>query len=138
MSLSDDEIIKILKNYRNIACVGFSKDPNKWAGFVPRFLISKGYNVIPVNPSASEIDGRRSYPSLLDVPENVEVVQIFRPSEEVPSIVDQAIKRKDVKVIWMQLGIVNNEAAEKAKKHGLIVVQDRCMYEEYMRLMERS
>ena len=135
MKLSDEDIKNILKSYRNIASVGFSKDPNKWAGFVPRFLISKGYNVIPVNPTASEIDGRKSYPSLTDVPDKVEVVQIFRPSEEVPAIVDQAIARKDVKVIWMQLGISNREAAEKALKNGLTVVQDRCMYEEYMRLM---
>ncbi len=134
---NDDKILMILKSYKNIACVGFSKDPSKWANFVPNFLISVGYNVIPVNPTAREIAGRKAYPSLLDVPGRVELVQIFRPSEEVPDIVDQAISRKDVKAVWMQKGISNPEAAEKAVKNGLIVVQDRCMYEEYVRLIKR-
>ncbi|MCY0859922.1 MAG: CoA-binding protein [Sulfolobaceae archaeon] len=127
----------ILKNFKNIASVGFSKDPTKPAHLVPRFLIEHGYNVIPVNPTADEILGRKAYKTLLEVPEKVEVVQIFRPSKDVPPIVDLAIQRLkergDVKAIWMQEGIKNEEAAEKARSAGLLVVQDRCMYQEYMK-----
>ncbi len=136
--IDEEKLIKeILVKYKNIATVGFSKDPSKPAFQVPKFLIDHGYNVIPVNPSATEILGRKSYPSILDVPERVEIVEIFRPSNEVPKIVDQVLERVkkvgDVKVIWMQEGIRNNEAAEKARKAGLIVIQDRCMYKEYMK-----
>jgi len=133
MDFTDDDLRQIFKNYRTIATIGFSKDPTKWAGLVPRFLISKGYNVIPVNPMADEIEGRKSYHQLSEVPEPIEIVEVFRPAEEVPSIVDQAIGKK-VKVIWLQKGIVNDEAAEIAESHGIAFIQDACMYEEYRRL----
>ncbi|MEM0092545.1 MAG: CoA-binding protein, partial [Saccharolobus sp.] len=98
------------------------------------------YNVIPVNPSANEILGKKSYPTILDIPEKIEVVEIFRPSNEVPKIVDQVLERVkkvgDVKVIWMQEGIRNDDSAEKARKAGLIVIQDRCMYKEYMKKIQ--
>ncbi len=136
MQADDELLVRIFKEYRSIACVGFSKDPSKWANIVPSFLISKGYNVIPVNPTTDSILGRRSYPSLSAVPERVDIVQIFRPSEEVPGIVREAIERGDVKVIWMQKGISNEEAARLAESRGMIVVQDRCMYEEYARLLQ--
>ncbi|MEM4083226.1 MAG: CoA-binding protein, partial [Saccharolobus sp.] len=107
---------------------------------VPKFLLDHGYNVIPVNPSANEILGKKSYPTILDIPEKIEVVEIFRPSNEVPKIVDQVLERVkkvgDVKVIWMQEGIRNDESAEKARKAGLIVIQDRCMYKEYMKKIQ--
>lgn len=127
----------ILKNFKNIASVGFSKDPTKPAHLVPRFLIEHGYNVIPVNPTADEILGRKAYKSVLDVPDKIEVVQIFRPSKDVPPIIDQVLQRlkerSDVKAIWMQEGIRNDEAAKKAREANLLVVQDRCMYQEYMK-----
>ncbi|MEM0304769.1 MAG: CoA-binding protein [Saccharolobus sp.] len=137
----EEELIKeILLKYKNIATVGFSKDPSKAAFQVPKFLLNHGYNVIPVNPSANEILGKKSYPTILDIPEKIEVVEIFRPSNEVPKIVDQVLERVkkagDVKVIWMQEGIRNNESAEKARKAGLIVIQDRCMYKEYMKKIQ--
>jgi len=136
--MSEDEVIRrVLTEFKNIATVGFSKDPTKPAHLVPKFLIEKGYNIYPVNPTAQEILGRKSYKSIIDIPERVEVVQIFRPSNEVPKIVDEVIERKkkvnDVKVIWMQEGIKNDEAKSKAEREGLIVIQDRCMYKEYMR-----
>ncbi|MEM3329992.1 MAG: CoA-binding protein, partial [Saccharolobus sp.] len=115
-------------------------DPSKAAFQVPKFLLDHGYNVIPVNPSANEILGKKSYPTILDIPEKIEVVEIFRPSNEVPKIVDQVLERVkkvgDVKVIWMQEGIRNDESAEKARKAGLIVIQDRCMYKEYMKKIQ--
>jgi len=142
MSSEEDLIKEILTNYKNIATIGFSKDPTKPSHQVPKFLISKGYNVIPVNPTVDEVLGRRSYKSILEVPDKVEVVEVFRPSSEVPKIVDEVLERVkqkgDVKVIWLQEGIRNNEAAEKARKAGLIVIQDRCMYKEYKKKMEGS
>ncbi len=141
-NVNEEELIKeILLKYKNIATIGFSKDPSKPAFQVPKFLMEHGYNVIPVNPSANEILGKKSYPSILDVPDKVEVVEIFRPSNEIPKIVDQILERVkrvgDVKVIWMQEGIRHDESAEKARKMGLIVIQDRCMYKEYMKKIQR-
>ncbi len=126
---------RILESYRTVAVVGMSKDPNKPARKVPKFLMSKGYRIIPVNPTADEILGRKSYPTLKDVPEPVEIVDIFRPSPDVPEIVRQAIERGDVKVIWMQEGISNEEAAAVARAHGMEVVQDYCIYKAYKRFI---
>lgn len=135
----EDSIIKfILTNYKNIATVGFSRDPSKAAHQIPKFFIEKGYNVIPINPYANEILGRKCFKNILEVPVKIDIVQIFRPSEEVPFIVDEVIERfrerRDVKVIWMQEGIRNDRAADKARKEGLIVIQDKCMYKEYIKL----
>ncbi|ARM74620.1 CoA-binding protein [Acidianus manzaensis] len=140
MSEEDKTIVEVLRKYKNIATIGFSKDPSKPSHAVPKFLISKGYNVIPVNPTVNEILGRKAYKSLLEVPERVDVVEVFRPSSEIPKIVDEVLERVkekgDVKVIWLQEGIRNDEAAEKARKAGLIVIQDRCMYKEYKKKIE--
>lgn len=133
--MDDKKILEILTAYRSIACIGFSKDPSKWAHFVPKFMISVGYSVVPVNPSAESILGRKSYQSLSEVPDRIDIAQIFRPSGEVPKIVDEAIARNDVKVIWMQKGITNDAAARTAEMKGITVIQDRCMYEEYSRLV---
>lgn len=131
-----DEEIRQALGYRRIAVVGMSRDPEKPARKVPEFLLRKGYEVIPVNPHADAILGRRAYPSLRAVDVPVEVVEIFRPAGDVPSIVDEAVARGDVRVIWMQEGIRHPEAAERARRHGLKVIEDRCMYKEYVRLVE--
>ena len=131
-SYSDSEIKQIL-SMKNVAVVGMSRDPNKDAHHVPKYLIENGYNVIPVNPTAEEILGRKCYKSLLDVPDKIDIVDVFRPSEDVPPIVKDAIT-KGVKVVWMQLGISNNEAAQEASKHGIKVVYNRCMLVEHGRL----
>ncbi len=130
---TDEEILEILK-LKRIAVVGMSRDPSKDAHMVPKYLIEKGYRVYPVNPFAEEILGLKSYKSLLDIPEEIDIVNIFRPSEQVYPIVKDAVK-KGAKVIWMQLGIYNKEAVEYAKKHGLEVVWNRCIYREHRRLM---
>lgn len=131
-SHSDSEIKEIL-SMKNIAVVGMSKNPEKDAHQIPKYLMSVGYNVIPVNPTADEILGKKCYKSLQEVPESIDIVDVFRPSEDVPPIVKDAIA-KGVKVVWMQLGISHKEAAEEASKKGIRVVYNRCMFEEHKRL----
>jgi len=131
---SDTEIKQIL-SMKNVAVVGMSRDPSKDAHLIPKYLINNGYNVIPVNPTADEILGRKCYKSLLDVPDKIDVVDVFRPSEHVPPIVQDAIA-KGVKVVWMQLGISNNAAAQEASEHGVKVVYNRCMLQEHKRLFD--
>ncbi len=128
-----------MSKYRNVAVVGLSKDPEKDSYKVSAYLKRRGFNIIPVNPFADEVLGEKSFKSLLDIPpeiqSRIEIVDIFRPSKDVMPIVEQAIKLKEMFgkpfVVWMQLGIVNEEAAEKAGKAGLIVVMDKCMMVEY-------
>ena len=122
--------------------VGLSKEPEKDSHRVSAYLKQHGYRIIPVNPFADEVLGEKSYPSLLDIPpeiqKTIEIIDIFRPSKDVPPIVEQAIKLKQVYgkpfVVWMQLGIVNEAAAKAARRAGLIVVMDRCMMIEHDRL----
>ena len=138
----DKDIEKILTDYRTVAVIGLSADPSKYSHVVARFLQSEGWRIIPVNPNVEEVLGEKSFKALIDFPESVqkevEVVDIFRRSEDVPPIVDQAIqlKKKNGKpyVVWMQLGIVNEEAAARARKAGLTVVMDKCMKVEVQRL----
>jgi predicted CoA-binding protein len=125
--------IENILNYRTIAVVGISDDPERPSHFVASFLESHGYKIIPVNPKLTEWEGKKCYPDLLSIPEKVDVVDIFRRSEAVPPIVDEAIKIK-AKVVWMQEGIVNEEAAAKARDAGIEVVMDRCMKKEYVRV----
>ena len=124
--------IEDILDYRNIAVVGISDNPERPSNFVARFLIEHGYNVIPVNPKLEEWDGKKCYPDLLSIQEPVDVVDIFRRPEAIPPIVDEAIKIK-AKVVWMQQGIVNEDAAACARKAGLVVVMDKCMKIEYNR-----
>jgi len=140
--LSQEEIKSILESYRTIAVVGLSRDPDKASYRVAKYLQSVGYRIIPVNPFVDQVLGEKSYRSLLDVPEAIEVVDIFRPAEDVPRIVEEAIQLKNrvvsPKVIWMQLGIVNEEAARRAKEAGFTVVMDRCMMMEHKRLSREN
>lgn len=132
--MNDQQLTEILKNAKTIATVGFSTSPDKPGYYVPKYLIDHGYRVIPVNPTAPEIMGLKSYPDLLAIPESVDVVQIFRRAEDVPPIVEQAIRIR-AKVVWMQEGIVNEDAARQARAAGLIVVMDKCMKKVHQRLM---
>ncbi|MUV61192.1 CoA-binding protein [Halobacterium sp. CBA1126] len=130
---SDAELREIL-DYEHVAVVGCSSTPGKAAHDIPQYLLAHGYDVIPVNPYADEIFGREAYDSLADVDEQVDVVDVFRPSEEVAGIVDEAIERDDVQVVWTQLGIEDDDAAQRAEDAGLRVVQDKCMKVEHGRL----
>ena len=132
-SHTDDEIKKIYE-LKNIAVVGMSKNEEKPAHFVPKFLIEQGYNVIPVNPTATEILGKKSYSAIADIPENVDIVDVFRRSEDVPPVIDDAIRKKGIKVIWMQSDIYNEQAEKKARENGMDIVYNRCMKEEHIRL----
>ena len=140
--MSQDEIKEILTKYKNVAIVGLSRDPSKDSHRVGAYLKKHGFRIIPVNPFVAEVLGERSYKSLLDVPDeiqrSVEVVDVFRPAGDVPLIVEQVVKLREMHgrpyVVWMQLGIVNNRAAEAAKKAGLMVIMDKCMMVEHQRL----
>ena len=116
----------ILTSANTVASVGVSSNPGKPSYGVVMYLKEQGYKIIPVNPIADTIMGEKAYPNLADIPEPVDVVQVFRKPEDVPQVVDEAIKI-GAKVIWMQEGISNDEAAKKAEKAGLRVVMDACM-----------
>lgn len=131
---SDAELREIL-GLERIAVVGCSRHPAKDAHTIPKYLLEHGYDVVPVNPNADEIFGREAYDSLVDVPGEIDVVNVFRPSEEVGAVVDAALERDDVTVIWTQLGIRDDAAAERAEAAGKRVVQDRCMKVEHRRLV---
>ncbi|HKW42641.1 MAG TPA: CoA-binding protein [Thermoplasmata archaeon] len=135
--VDDEHIRKILQEMKTIAVVGCSKDPAKDAHRVPKYMQMHGYRIIPVNPTATEILGEKAYPSLDAVPIPYDAVDIFRPSVDVPPIVEQAV-RGPASVVWMQLGIRNDEAAKKAATAGKTVVQDRCMMRDHARLFGGS
>jgi predicted CoA-binding protein len=124
---------KILKEYRNVAVVGLSPKEERPSYRVASYLARQGYNIIPVNPKAQQVLGKTSYPDLSSIPGTVEVVDIFRRSDKVMPIIEEAIKI-GAKAVWMQEGIVNDEAAAKARDAGLLVVMDKCMLKEHARL----
>ena len=128
-----DEIADILRTSKVIAVVGLSPKPERPSHGVTVYMQAHGYKIIPVNPGQTEILGEICYPSLADVPGPIDIVNIFREPAAVPEIVDQAIAKK-AKVIWMQEGIVHNEAAAKARAAGLKVVMNKCLYKEHVQL----
>jgi uncharacterized protein len=133
--MNSDEMMKeILLSARTVASVGLSGNEEKVSNGVGAYLLEHGYEVIPVNPTTDEILGKKSYPDLSSVPEKIDVVQVFRRPEDVPPVVDEAIK-VGAKVVWMQEGIVNEEAAQKAREAGLQVVMDACMRATHKRLI---
>lgn len=129
----DDGAIREILGYRNVAVVGASRDRSKAARFVPEYLEEHGFNVIPVNPNADKVMGKRCYDRVGEIPGRVDVVDVFRPSDQVMPIVREAVS-KGPKVIWLQEGIHNPEAEELARSHGIEVVFDRCMLAEHRRL----
>jgi hypothetical protein len=127
-----DPILEILKNYKTIAVVGLSSNPARPSYGVTEYMQSAGYRIIPVNPNETEVLGEKSYARLEDVPGKIEIVDVFRRAEDVPPVVESAI-RVGAKVVWMQLGIENADAAERARAAGLIVVEDACVLVEHRR-----
>jgi hypothetical protein len=125
---------RILQAAKTLAVVGLSRHEHRPGYYVPAYMQSAGYRVIPVNPNLEEALGEKAYPDLLSIPEPVDVVVIFRRSEDVPPVVEQAIQI-GAKVIWMQLGIVNKAAAERARAAGLEVVMDSCIKIDHQRFM---
>lgn len=135
MSDSSDEKLRSVLAYDRIAVVGCSTTPGKAAHDVPAYLMEQGYTVIPVNPFADQVLGETAYDSVGDIPTGlIDVVEIFRPSDEVREIVDAAITREDVAAIWTQLDIRDDAAAADARAAGITVVQDHCMKIEHERL----
>ncbi len=131
---TDGEVREIL-DMETIGIVGCSSTPGKAAHEIPKYLQRQGYEVIPVNPNTTEVLGRPAYDSLSEVEEEIEIVDVFRPSGEVAGIVEEVLERQDVEVIWLQLGIHDDEAVSRAEAAGLQVVQDCCMKPEHRRLV---
>jgi predicted CoA-binding protein len=128
-----DEEIKEIFSLKNVAVVGMSKNKEKAAHYVPKYLSDNGFNIIPVNPTADQILDKKSYHSLDEIDQDIDIVDVFRPSDQVLPVIQEAIKKKP-KVIWLQEGIHNSEAEELARKEGIKVVFNRCMLAEHQRL----
>ena len=132
---NDEEIKKYLTETKNIAVVGASPNPQKDSHRVTKYLIEHGYNVFPIYPKEDEILGRKVYRSLKEISEPVDMVVVFRKPAAVAPVADACIERGDIKVLWTQIGIVNNQAAEKAKEAGIDVVQNKCVMVEHRELI---
>ena len=126
-----ERITELLKSAKTIAVVGLSDGFHRTSYGVSQYMQSQGYRIIPVNPTISESLGEKAYASLLDVPEKIDIVNVFRRSEFVPDVVEQAIQLK-VPVIWMQEGVVHEAAAERARQAGIFVVMNRCILKEHV------
>ncbi len=143
--MNDKEIIAILSSAKTIAVVGLSRDPSKDSNIVAAYLKNNGYKIIPVNPFAEEILEEKCHKSLSQIPaalqKTIDVVDIFRPSQDVPPIVEEAVAMRKAFgkpwVVWMQLGIINEQAAENARSAGFVVIMDKCMKIEHGRLMKK-
>ena len=131
-----DKEIRKMYNFKNIAVVGMSRDPAKAAHFVPKYMIERGFNVRPVNPSAVEILGRRTYSRVSDIKSQVDILDIFRPSEDVYSIVEDSIRKRGIIIIWLQEGIYNSDAEKIARDNNIEFVFNRCIMAEHMRLFD--
>lgn len=140
--MSEGQIKDLLAKSKNIAVVGLSKEPEKDSNKVSVYLQQHGYRIIPVNPFVEQVLGEESYKSLLEIPmeiqKTIDIIDIFRKAADTPLIVEQVIQLKTQLgrsfVVWMQLGIINEQAAEMAKSNGLIVVMDKCLMIEHQRL----
>jgi predicted CoA-binding protein len=132
--MNDAELTKLLREAKTIAVVGLSSNPVRPSFGVSRFLQRQGYRIIPVNPNETEVLGERSYASVKDVPEQIDIINIFRRPARVPEVVEEAVI-KGALCIWMQEGVVNHEAARKAEEAGMPVVMDRCILKEMARLL---
>ncbi len=136
MTIEDDkELRRILTTVKTVASVGVSSNPEKASFGIFQYLDHVGYHMIPVNPTTPEILGRKTFPDLASIPEKIDVVQVFRKPEDVPPVVEAAIQ-VGAKVVWMQEGIVNEQAAARAEQAGLLVVMNRCMMKTHQRLLQ--
>ncbi len=131
-----DSQLREIYNFKNIAVVGMSKKPEKAGHFVPKYLMKYGYNIIPVNPTSSEILGLKSFPNVSEVKGVVDIVNVFRKSEDVLDVVRDSLNKSGVRIIWLQEGIHNQEAEEVASSRGIDVIYNRCMMAEHIRLFE--
>jgi predicted CoA-binding protein len=128
-----DEQIRSILSLNNVAVVGMSKNPSKAAHYVPKYLLDHGYNVIPVNPNSERILGKKCHAFVSEISSDIDIVNVFRPSEQVLPVILDAIKKKP-KVIWLQEGIHNSEAEDLAREEKIEIVFNRCMFAEHRRL----
>ena len=133
-NLSEQEMKGLLQNSKNIAIVGLSDKPERDSYMVAKYLQNHGYKIFPVNPGIKEVLGEKAYSSLSAISEPIDIVNIFRRSSDVPPIIDEAIRLKP-QAVWLQLGVVNEVAAQAAKAAGLLVVMDRCIKIDHYRLL---
>ena len=137
INIHDDAIIKeILTQSKRIAIIGLSPDPTKDSHKVAKYLQEHGYKIYPIYPKEEFILGEKVYRSLSEIPEPVDMVDMFRKPEIADTLLEEVLKRGDVKVFWLQLGIINNEACEKAKANGLLAVQNKCTKIEHAKVMQ--
>jgi len=134
MSIQTDDDLRSILEADTVAVVGASTTAGKAAHDIPNYLQEHGYEVVPVNPYADEVLGVEAYDSLSEVEEDVDVVDVFRPSDEVAGIVDEVLERDDVDAVWLQLGITDDESGERVRDSGREFVQDNCMKVEHQRL----
>ena len=136
MNIENNSDVEIRKIYalKNIAVVGMSAHREKPSHFVPEYLLQKGYNIIPVNPNTDEILQRKCYDRVSEIKQEVDIVNVFRKSEDVMDVIKDLLKKEGIKLIWLQKGIFNEEAMGLAKKNGIDFVYNRCMMEEHERL----
>jgi uncharacterized protein len=127
-----DRITELLQRAKTIAVVGLTDTPTRPSYGVSHYMRSQGYRIIPVNPNIKQWEGEKAYPSLLDVPEKIDIVNVFRRPDAVPDVVEQAIQIK-APVIWMQEGVIHRDAAEKAMRAGIFVILDRCILKEHIK-----
>jgi predicted CoA-binding protein len=134
------EMSEIFEKYKTIAVYGMSTDLTKAAHTVPGYMIKKGYTVVPIHPKAETILKQKAYPSLMEVPDEIDILNIFRPAEEALGIVQQAVERRkakgDIKLIWLQLGLRNEEAKKLAEANDIDYIEDKCIYQEHRKYLE--
>lgn len=140
-AIKDEALIEIFKKYRNIAVLGMSRNMQRSSNWIPVYLSTKNYSIVPINPKAGRIKEWKSYPDLREVPGRIDILQVFRPPDEAPDIVRAAVERRqkrgDIEVIWLQEGR-HDEARVLAESAGIVFIQERCMYREYKRLMLKT
>ncbi len=132
--MNDQQMTDVLREAKTIAVVGLSNNPMRPSFGVSRFLQRQGYRVIPVNPNETEVLGEKAYPTVTDIPDAIDIVNIFRRPARVPEVIEAALQKGGVRCIWMQEGVVNHDAAKQAEAAGLPVVMDKCILKELARL----
>lgn len=135
----DQKMSQLLRESKTIAVFGLSDNPAKASNEVAQYLQSQGYEIVPINPTANSILGRKSHPSLLDVEGSIDIVDVFRRSEQIPEVVDQVLQMKHKpKAVWIQLGIVNDEQCRRIEEAGIMAIQDACIKVDHYRLLGKE
>lgn len=135
---TDEQIKEILENAKTIAVVGLSNNPERTSYRVAKKMQDHGYKIIPVNPMVSEVLGEKAVASLADLKEPVDIINVFRRTEQIPQVAEEAVKYGQANIFWMQLGLINEEAAALCKEHGMTVIMDNCIKVAYRTLVQKD